>query len=359
MGETPATVAAAADLDYAITPSGPLVRAADARLYEPVEINLMSTLELPATPAVSPGKSRPQVAGRRLRGGVDHHEKPRIQGELAIGHVICHLGCLLAPFYFSWSGLVVLAALWWITGGLGICLGYHRQLTHQSYKTYKFIRYALVVVGCMANEGRPIVWAGTHRLHHKHADHDEDPHSPNVRGFAYGHILWTFYYEHVGARRAAKDLERDPVIAFIDRFSWVPSVALAAVVFAIGYTAGGLSLAVSWLVWGVFVRTVFVLHCTWFVNSAAHTWGYRTFDTTDGSKNNWWVALLTFGEGWHNNHHAYHRSAAHGLKWWELDLTYLTIRAMSLVGLAWDIKTPPAAVLARIGSPVAPEVAVD
>jgi fatty-acid desaturase len=295
----------------------------------------MSTIPAAEPAAVSP---------RTRQGGNHHHDKPRLQGALVFSVVVCHLGCLAAPFTFSWSGLGVLVALWWITGGLGICLGYHRQLTHASYKTYRPIKYALVTLGCLANEGAPIVWTGTHRLHHRHADEHDDPHSPNQGGFAWGHLLWTFFYEHAGSRRAAKDLERDWFIRTLDRWCLVPTILLSIALFMLG--------GWSWLVWGVFVRTVFVLHCTWFVNSAAHTWGYRTFDTTDGSKNNWWVALLTFGEGWHNNHHAYHRSAAHGLKWWEFDPTYITIRAMELAGLAWDVKRPPAQVLTDIGSPI-------
>lgn len=296
----------------------------------------MSTIAA-AEPVATPARTR--------KGGNDHHDKPRLQGALVFSVVVCHLGCLAAPFTFSWSGVGILIALWWITGGLGICLGYHRQLTHQSYKTYRPIRYALVTLGCLANEGAPIVWTGTHRLHHHHADEHDDPHSPNKGGFAWGHLLWTFFYEHAGSRRAARDLERDWFIRTLDRWCLVPTILLSVALFLLG--------GWSWVVWGVFVRTVFVLHCTWFVNSAAHTWGYRTFETTDGSRNNWWVALLTFGEGWHNNHHAYHRSAAHGLKWWEFDPTYLTIRAMELVGLAWDVKKPPARVLNEIGSPVA------
>ena len=123
---------------------------------------------------------------------------------------IVGLGALAAPWTFSWSGVAILLALWWITGGLGICLGYHRQFTHQSYKTYPWVRHVLLTLGCLANEGAPIVWVGTHRLHHKHADHHDDPHSPNTGGFAWGHMMWAFFYEHAGARRAAKDLARDP-----------------------------------------------------------------------------------------------------------------------------------------------------
>jgi stearoyl-CoA desaturase (delta-9 desaturase) len=153
-------------------------------------------------------------------------------------------------------------------------------------------------------------------------------------------------YSEVGpikARDAAKDLQRDPVMAAIDRWFWVPQVVLAAVLLGVGWAIGGWTLGVSWVVWGVALRTVVVFHITWFVNSAAHTWGYQNFQTTgEHSTNLWWVALISFGEGWHNNHHAHPRSAAHGLRWYEVDMTYLTILALSWLGLARDVKKPAA-----------------
>ncbi|MBL0927766.1 MAG: fatty acid desaturase [Phycisphaerales bacterium] len=249
---------------------------------------------------------------------------------------LLHAACVAAPFVFTWSGLAVAVALWVLTGGLGICLCYHRLLTHRSFKTHKWVEYALTVLGTMTFQGGPLRWVSVHRIHHKHSDHDEDPHSPK-HGFNWSHVLWTMAASPKGEDRApaAKDLARDPVMVLIDRWHFVPQVALGAVLFGLGHWLAGAGL--SWLVWGVAVRTVFVFHATWFVNSASHTWGYRNYATDDDSKNNWWVALLSFGEGWHNNHHAEQRAAAHGRRWFEVDLTYLTIRAMALVGLAWDI----------------------
>jgi fatty-acid desaturase len=138
-------------------------------------------------------------------------------------------------------------------------------------------------------------------------------------------------------RDAAKDLQRDPVMVWIDRYHYVPQFALAAALLGIGWLIGGPLMGLSYVVWGVCVRTIFTFHATWFVNSAAHTWGYQSHDTGDDSKNNWWVAVLSFGEGWHNNHHAAQRAAAHGRRWWEVDMTYWTIKAMSWVGLAREI----------------------
>lgn len=249
---------------------------------------------------------------------------------LAIGGL--HVGCLLAPFTFTWGALGVAVLLWWATGALGICLCYHRLLTHRSFKTPKAVEYALTVLGTLNWQGGPMEWVGTHRLHHAHSETDEDPHSPR-HGFNWSHALWCLVkHNDYDPCSAARDLARDPVMVLLDRYHYVPQALLAALLFALG--------GWPWVVWGVCVRVVFTYHATWFVNSAAHTWGYRNFETDDDSRNNWWVSVLAFGEGWHNNHHALQRSARHGMRWWEIDLTYLTIQAMSLVGLAWSVVTP-------------------
>ncbi len=250
---------------------------------------------------------------------------------LAIGTL--HVLCVFAPMTFSWSALALMFALSWLCGGLGICLGYHRLLTHRSFKTPAWMEYTLALLGCMNWQGGPVHWVGIHRIHHNESDQPDDPHSPQ-HGFTWAHILWCMIREPDGCdpRNAARDLRRDPIHAFIDDWYWVPQFALAGLLYLLG--------GWSWVIWGVCVRTVFVYHATWFVNSASHTWGYRNYETTDGSKNLWWVALLSFGEGWHNNHHAFQRSAAHGLRWWEFDPTHWTIRLMQLVGLARDVVTP-------------------
>ncbi len=255
----------------------------------------------------------------------------------------------LWPGLFSWSGLILFAVLAWISGGLGITLGFHRLLTHRSFRTPRWLEYALTLCGCLAWQGGPVEWVGTHRLHHKHSDRDHDPHSPS-HGFTWSHILWTLHRDLDGIqpRLAAKDLIRDPIMNRIDRSFFVPQLVLAAVLLGAGWAIGGPRLGAGWVVWGVALRTVVVFHVTWFVNSAAHTWGYRNYpDTGECSTNLWWVALLGFGEGWHNNHHAHPRSAAHGLRWFEVDVTWWTIRALSWAGLAWDIKRPKPSDLPR------------
>ncbi len=255
--------------------------------------------------------------------------------------VMCHLFCLAAPFTFTWQAALTTVFLYWLAGSIGICLGYHRLLTHSGFKTYAPVRWAAAVIGCLAGEGSPIDWVANHRKHHAHSDHDGDPHSPHDGGL-WAHMWWLGwtiqgkeYEAHVN--RWAPDLAKDRVMRWIGHM-FIPSHILSGVALLVaGQLMGGPSMAASMLVWGLFVRLVIVLHVTWFVNSWAHMWGYRTYETTDDSRNNWLVALLAFGEGWHNNHHAYPRMAAQGHKWWEIDMTYTVIRMMKWTGLAWDV----------------------
>lgn len=263
---------------------------------------------------------------------------------IAIGllHVLC-VGVFF-PQLFSWSGLGIMAVLMWVSGGLGITLCFHRLLTHASFKTPSWFRYLLTLCGCIAWQGSPVDWVGVHRLHHKHSDGDLDPHSP-THGFTWSHITWTLHkrLDGISGKDAAKDLLRDKGLRFINRFHVMPQIFLAIALLLLGWATRDIWLGLSWVLWGVAVRTVLVYHGTWFVNSAAHTWGYQNYKNTgERSTNLWWVALVSFGEGWHNNHHAHPRSAAHGLRWFEVDMTFLTIKLLSLVGLARDIKLPAA-----------------
>jgi stearoyl-CoA desaturase (delta-9 desaturase) len=193
----------------------------------------------------------------------------------------------------------------------------------------------------MAGEGSAIDWVANHRKHHAHSDLEGDPHSP-VDGKWWSHVFWLAWCYPKGKAEAhiqrwAPDLAKDPVISFLGKTFLLWHFVSAAVLFLAGYAWGGMAMACSFLVWGVFVRLCFVLHSTWFVNSASHIWGYRNYTTTDQSRNNWWVALISYGEGWHNNHHAFPRMAAHGHRWWEIDVTFFTIRLLKAFGLAWDV----------------------
>ncbi len=226
--------------------------------------------------------------------------------------------------------------LWWVTGGLGITLGYHRYFTHKSYSTPKFMQYFLAICGCAAGEAGPLSWVATHRYHHTYSDLDQDPHSPK-HGALWAHIGWLFgredfLAEYDSYKRYVPDLAKDPVLRFLDTYHLLPAVALAVILYFVG--------GWQFVVWGVFVRSICVYHSTWLVNSASHISGYRTYKTTDDSRNNWWVAILAFGEGWHNNHHAFQRSARHGFRWWEFDLTYRMIQLLWVLGLASDIHLP-------------------
>ena len=257
------------------------------------------------------------------------------------GIIITHLIATLAFFYVSKSAVIICIVLTWLTGWVGIALCFHRLLTHRSFKTPKWFEYVLTIIGTMAWQGGPIHWVGVHRIHHKESDTSLDPHTPR-HGFAWAHIFWLFYKDKNGrdAYGSAKDLLRDNGLVLIDRFFWIPQALLTLLLFSVGMIIGGLNEALCWVAWGIGVRTVLVYHSTWFVNSASHTWGYRNTKTRDHSTNLWWVALLSGGEGWHSNHHAQPSSAAHGIKWWEFDPTYLTIKCLSFVGLASHIIKP-------------------
>jgi sn-2 palmitoyl-lipid 9-desaturase len=257
-----------------------------------------------------------------------------------------HVLALVAPFYFSWQGLVVCLALILITGSLGVCMGYHRCLTHGSFQTYRPIRWLLAFLGGLSGEGSVLTWVSNHRKHHVFSDKEGDPHSPRD-GKWWSHMLW--FMPNFGQRwhreiaeRYAPDILKDKMMVVI-HYLFLPShLATAVVLFLVGYFGTALGMGGVWwgcslVFWGVGVRMVYVLHVTWFVNSATHLWGYRNYETSDDSKNLWWVGLLAFGEGWHNNHHAYQRVASQGHKWYEIDTTYWIIWLMEKVGLAWDV----------------------
>ena len=244
-----------------------------------------------------------------------------------------HIGALFAllPSNFSWAAVGVAVFLHWVTGGLGITLGFHRLVTHRSFQTPKWLEYFLVTCGALSCQGSPIDWIGMHRIHHLNSDQSSDPHDSN-QGFWWSHMGWMLY--EIPCRdqiaRFTKDISDDPVYKFLHKNFFPIQIALGIVLYLIG----------GWpfVVWGVFVRMVAVFHCTWFVNSATHKFGYQTYDSKDHSKNCWWVAVLTYGEGWHNNHHAYQHSARHGMKWWEIDMTWVTIQLLRSLGLATKVK---------------------
>ncbi|MEO0513800.1 MAG: fatty acid desaturase [Planctomycetota bacterium] len=285
-------------------------------------------------------KAQPNVPAPH-RGGLSWSNlNLKIISALAVMHLVAIM--VVWPTLFSWTGLILFGVFSWLTACAGITLCYHRLLTHRSFRTPKWFEKVLTICACLAWQGGPITWVGMHRLHHKHSDTDHDPHSPQ-HGFSWAHILWMLQKTTDGLTPAdaARDLQRDKWMVLAERYFWVPQIVLAAILLGIGWAIGGWSLGVSWVVWGVALRCIFVFHSTWFVNSAAHTWGYQNYEHTgEKSTNLWWVAILSWGEGWHNNHHAHPRSASHGLRWYEIDLTWWMIRVMSWVGLARDMNLP-------------------
>jgi fatty-acid desaturase len=247
---------------------------------------------------------------------------------------IFHIGAIVAIFFFSWHALFVAMALYWMSLSLGIGMGYHRLLTHRSYKVPKFIEYFLAVCGSLALEGGPIAWVATHRVHHKYADKDGDPHTPRD-GKWWSHLIWMLVGEASGANveecnRYAPDLVKDRFHALLTRFHWVPLAFSGVLLLAFG--------GWSFLLWGLFVRVTLGYHATWMVNSLTHIWGGRRFATRDDSRNNAFVALVTFGEGWHNNHHANPTSARHGLAWYEIDVTWISIWMLRKLGIAKSVQ---------------------
>jgi stearoyl-CoA desaturase (delta-9 desaturase) len=243
-----------------------------------------------------------------------------------------HIGAVAALFLIDAGAILTAVALWAVAGMLGI--GYHRLLTHRGYKTYRWVEYFLTFCGTLALEGGPIFWAATHRIHHQKSDKEGDPHTPR-EGTWWAHMGWIMTGEglHHDASMLARyvpDLSRDRFHVWLSTWHWTSNVGVGLLLLAFG--------GIPYVLWGIFFRTTWGLHSTWLVNSATHKWGSRRFRTRDDSTNNWWVALLTFGEGWHNNHHAHPTSARHGLAWYEVDVNWLGISVLRKLGLAWDVK---------------------
>jgi stearoyl-CoA desaturase (delta-9 desaturase) len=251
---------------------------------------------------------------------------------------IIHIVALLAPWYFSWSALGVMLFLHWLFGSIGICLGYHRLLTHRSFQVPRWLEYVLATIGAAAMQGGPIFWVAGHRQHHLHTeDAEHDPYAAS-RGFWWSHMLWLFYirsefFDSKIYRRYAPDLARDRYYSWLDRYFLVLQLPLALLLYGLG----------GWpfIIYGVFLRAVVLWHTTWLINSATHLVGQRRFEVADGSRNLWWAALLTYGEGWHNNHHAYPNVAKAGWKWWEVDMTWWVIKSLEFWGLAKRVIRPP------------------
>jgi fatty-acid desaturase len=270
----------------------------------------------------------------KQRNKVTPELKTSINWPTVVFLVISHLASIVAIYFWSWPGVVAFAILAWVSGSLGIGMGWHRLMTHRGYRVPKVIEYFLVLCGSLALEGGPIQWATTHRIHHAHTDKEGDPHTPRD-GAWWSHIGWIVtptaaVLDQTRLQRYAPDLLNQRFYRWLNRFYYVPLAVVGVGLLAFG----------GWkvMLWGIFLRVTLGLHFTWLVNSATHIWGGRRFATNDASRNNWWVALLSFGEGWHNNHHAHPRAAKHGLRWYEIDINWYGIRVLQLLGLAKGVK---------------------
>jgi len=245
-----------------------------------------------------------------------------------------HILALAALFMFTWKALISFVVLWFFAINMGIGMGYHRLLTHRGYRTPRWMEYFLAICGTMALEGGPAFWVATHRVHHQLTDRPGDPHTPKEGGW-WAHAGWIFFgdamHQEVGLMtRYAPDLAKDRFLVWLSEYHYIPLILVG-----FGLLAWG-----GWpcVMWGIFLRVTLGLHATWLVNSATHMWGSQRFNNRDESRNNWWVALLTGGEGWHNNHHAHPVSARHGLEWYEFDLNYYGIWVLERIGLAKNVK---------------------
>jgi stearoyl-CoA desaturase (Delta-9 desaturase) len=247
--------------------------------------------------------------------------------------VSLHLACLAVLFTAVNPLVLLLGGAAYFVRMFGITAGYHRYFSHRAFKTSRAFQFVLAWLGCSALQKGPLWWASHHRLHHRHTDTAQDPHSPRTRSVWWAHVGWVLSpdYEETGWE-VIRDWSVYPELRWLDRHYWVPGVALAVACWLAGGWAG--------LVWGFFLSTVLLYHATFLVNSVCHLFGRRRFATADQSRNNLFVALVTLGEGWHNNHHHYQSAARQGLSWWEIDVSYYLIRLLGWAGLVWGIRQP-------------------
>ena len=256
-------------------------------------------------------------------------------------HVTAVVG--VAMLGFSWSG-VALALAFYVVRMFGITAGYHRYFAHRTFKTSRPMQFLLALLGVSSVQKGPLWWASHHRRHHKYSDMPEDVHSVKQRGFAWGHWNWIMVRRHAKTElERIHDFARYPELRFLNRFHAIFDVGTPTLLFFVG--------GFETMLWGYFVSTVFLWHGTFTINSLAHVWGRKRYTTGDESRNNGFLALITLGEGWHNNHHYYQRSVRQGFYWWELDITFYALKVMSWFGLVWDLQGVPRHVRDQVAAP--------
>jgi len=326
--------------------------------HQTADVEVSRPATAPTRARTAPGSRKPRQLPERLE--IPASSQPVvIYWQYLVPLTLVHLLALLAfvPWFFSWAGVIAAVVGHVFFGMFGITIGYHRLLTHQGFTCPKWFEHLLALIGVCTLQDSPARWVAIHRVHHKESDHQPDPHSP-LAGFFWGHTGWLFVQnrDHRDVfcyERYVRDLLRDPFYMRLEKhLLWVwlyvgHTLLFAALGAAIGwFTAGTLTetirMAASMIVWGAFVRTTVMLHSTWAVNSFGHVWGYRNYETGDNSRNNALVSLFAYGEGWHNNHHADQRAAAHGHRWWEFDPSWWVIRGLETIGLAKNVVRPRA-----------------
>ncbi|XP_023526900.1 palmitoyl-monogalactosyldiacylglycerol delta-7 desaturase, chloroplastic-like [Cucurbita pepo subsp. pepo] len=270
---------------------------------------------------------------------------------------IIHILCIFAPFQFTWNAFWVAVALYVISGLFGITISYHRNLSHRSFNLPKWLEYLFAYCGTHAFQGDPIDWVSTHRCHHQNADTERDPHSP-TQGFWFSYLIWfldsitltnkvcpEYFIDRKDTKKGVftlvlkygrpnnvSDLEKQTFYRFIHDTYILHPIALAILLYFVGGT--------PFVIWGMCVRIVMLFHTTFMVNSICHSWGKQQWNTKDLSRNNWWLSLISFGEAWHNNHHAFEYSARIGVEWWQLDIGWYVILFLQTIGVATDVKQP-------------------
>jgi stearoyl-CoA desaturase (Delta-9 desaturase) len=308
-------------------------------------------INVPADPDPPPARGALTAIARWFdtsRGSTDGVAGDRIDWLRVVPFIGMHLACAAVYWVgFSWFALWT-AVLLYALRMFAITGFYHRYFSHRAFRTSRVMQFVFAALGAASAQRGPLWWAAHHRDHHRHADTEHDPHSPVQRGFLWSHMGWflaerAFHVDH----GQVPDLARYPELRWLDRYDVLMPVLLATLLFLVGgwletHAPGLQTDGAQLLVWGFFISTVALFHATVTINSLAHRFGRRRYATRDNSRNNWLLALLTFGEGWHNNHHHYPGSARQGFYWWELDLTWYVLRAMSLSGLVWDLKQVPA-----------------
>jgi stearoyl-CoA desaturase (Delta-9 desaturase) len=287
-------------------------------------------------------------------------DRPRIDWKRCVPFILLHIACL-SVFWVGWSQVAVAtAAVTYFTRVFGLTAFYHRYFSHRSFKTSRWFQFVGALLGSAAGQRGPIWWAAHHRDHHRHSDQPGDVHSPHQHGFWFSHMGWFMTREyHATRERNVPDLLRYPELRFLERYDFLIAGLLAVAMYAWGAFLAWFAPQLGttgpqMLVWGFLLSTIFLYHVTYSINSIAHVFGTRRYATRDDSRNNLWLALVTFGEGWHNNHHYYPAAARQGFYWWEIDVTYYVLVLLSWLGLVWDLKAVPARVLAA-GRPSAPE----